>query len=220
MIINKSTSRKTIKSEFYNKDPLLNADYKDMSMKSFLKRFKNPLSSNANLNIKMFKCYKTLGQGSFGRVILAYNQKMRKFFALKIMSKEKIVKKKQVEHTINEKDILYSSNHPNILKLFFVFKDNSYLYFGIQYAIGGDLYGHLRKNKKFDETVAKFYSCQIVSCFDYLHSVNVVYRDLKPENILINSRGYLKLIDFGFAKQVEKRTYTLCGKRDNILFVY
>jgi protein kinase A len=145
---------------------------------------------------------------------------MRKFFALKIMSKEKIVKQKQVEHTINEKDILYSSNHPNILKLFFVFKDNSYLYFGIQYAIGGDLYGHLRKNKKFDETVAKFYSCQIVSCFDYLHSVNVVYRDLKPENILINSRGYLKLIDFGFAKQVEKRTYTLCGKRDNILFVY
>ena len=149
-------------------------------------------------------------------MILAYNQKIRKFFALKILSKERIIKQKQVEHTINEKDILYSSNHPNILKLFFVFKDNSYLYFGIQYAIGGDLYGYLRKSRKFDEAVSKFYSCQIISCFDYLHSVNVLYRDLKPENILIDSRGYLKLVDFGFAKRVEKRTYTLCGKQDTI----
>ena len=68
----------------------------------------------------------------------------------------------------------------------------------------------------FDEAVSKFYSCQIISCFDYLHSVNVLYRDLKPENILIDSRGYLKLVDFGFAKRVEKRTYTLCGKQDTI----
>ena len=45
-----------------------------------------------------------------------------------------------------------------------------------------------------------------------MHSKNVVYRDLKPENILINKNGYLKLTDFGFAKQLEnEKTYTLCG---------
>ena len=47
--------------------------------------------------------------------------------------------------------------------------------------------------------------------FEYLHSKNIVYRDLKPENILIREDGYLKLTDFGFAKYVEGRTYTLCG---------
>jgi len=47
--------------------------------------------------------------------------------------------------------------------------------------------------------------------FEYIHSKNVIYRDLKPENLLIADDGYLKLTDFGFAKVVEGRTYTLCG---------
>ena len=47
--------------------------------------------------------------------------------------------------------------------------------------------------------------------FEYLHTKNIVYRDLKPENLLVQADGYLKLTDFGFAKVVEDRTYTLCG---------
>jgi serine/threonine protein kinase len=57
----------------------------------------------------------------------------------------------------------------------------------------------------------RIYSAQIVSIFEYLHSKSIIYRDLKPENILIDKSGYLKLTDFGFAKIVEGRTYTLCG---------
>ncbi len=47
--------------------------------------------------------------------------------------------------------------------------------------------------------------------FEHMHSFNVIYRDLKPENLLIDTQGYLKLTDFGFAKIIEGRTYTLCG---------
>ncbi len=57
----------------------------------------------------------------------------------------------------------------------------------------------------------RVYCAQVVSIFEYLHSKNIIYRDLKPENILIDKTGYLKLTDFGFAKIVEGRTYTLCG---------
>ena len=58
---------------------------------------------------------------------------------------------------------------------------------------------------------SRFYSAHIVTIFEYLHGKNIIYRDLKPENILINSNGYIKLTDFGFAKIIEGKTYTLCG---------
>jgi protein kinase A len=46
-----------------------------------------------------------------------------------------------------------------------------------------------------------FYAGQAVLMIQYLHSINIIYRDLKPENLLIGLDGYLRLVDFGFAKQ-------------------
>jgi serine/threonine protein kinase len=63
----------------------------------------------------------------------------------------------------------------------------------------------------FPVSQAKFYCAQIVVVLDYLHRKNIIFRDLKPENILINLDGYIKLTDFGFAKRVEGKTYTICG---------
>ena len=57
---------------------------------------------------------------------------------------------------------------------------------------------------------------QIVTIFEYLHAKDIVYRDLKPENIMIGEDGYLKMIDFGFAKVVTKRTFTICGTPEYI----
>lgn len=56
-----------------------------------------------------------------------------------------------------------------------------------------------------------FYTTEIVVALDHLHKSKIVYRDLKPENLLIASDGHIKLTDFGFAKKVEDKTYTLCG---------
>lgn len=58
---------------------------------------------------------------------------------------------------------------------------------------------------------ANFYTSEIVLALEYLHSLSIVYRDLKPENLLIDRDGHLKITDFGFAKKLKDRTWTLCG---------
>lgn len=63
---------------------------------------------------------------------------------------------------------------------------------------------------------ANFYAAEIVSALEYLHSLQIVYRDLKPENLLINRDGHLKITDFGFAKKLRDRTWTLCGTPEYI----
>lgn len=85
------------------------------------------------------------------------------------------------------------------------------MYFVLEFVPGGELFTILRTQGNFPEEQTKFYAAHIITIFEYLHSKNIIYRDLKPENVLINTNGYLKLADFGFAKVIDGKTYTLCG---------
>jgi serine/threonine protein kinase len=64
---------------------------------------------------------------------------------------------------------------------------------------------------RFTNETARFYTAEILLAFQHLHDFNIVYRDLKPENLLITRSGHIKITDFGFAKIVTDRTWTLCG---------
>lgn len=158
-----------------------------------------------------FKTIRTLGTGSFGRVLLVQLKETKAFFALKVMDKEKIVKLKQVDHILNEKRILAAVDFPFFIKLFYSFKNEHYLFLALEYVQGGEMFSHLRRRGRFSDSAAKFYASQVVLAFEYLHFMEVLYRDLKPENILLDQHGYIKIADFGFAKHVKHRTYTLCG---------
>jgi len=78
-------------------------------------------------------------------------------------------------------------------------------------CVVGNFFSYLRSAGRFNNNATLFYASEIVSSLDYLHSLDIVYRDLKPENLLIDKDGHLKIIDFGFAKRVTDRTWTLCG---------
>lgn len=75
---------------------------------------------------------------------------------------------------------------------------------------------HLRNAVKFDAKTSRFFASQVISIFEHLHSKDIIYRDLKPENLLLDQTGYLKITDFGFAKIVSFKTYTLCGTPEYI----
>lgn len=181
------------------------------SKKDFEGRYKAEFQPNAL--ITDFQIIKTLGAGSFGRVMLVkHKTKGDKLWAMKCMDKMHVVKSKQVQHTMYEIRVLDAVKFDFIVGMEYFFKDNVYLFIVMPFINGGEMFSHLRNLKKFDETLAKFYAAQVVLAFEYLHFLGMVYRDLKPENILIDKDGYLKVTDLGFCKKIDdQRTYTLCG---------
>ena len=169
------------------------------------------VSTPIKLDFKDFELLQILGEGAFGKVKLAKNKKTGEYIAIKQLKKLEIIKMKQIDHVKNENFILCSLEHPLLVKMTGMTQDSRYLYIGMEYIAGGELFTYLRKVGKFSASQSAFYAGNVALMFEYLHSQNVIYRDLKPENLLINPDGYLKLTDFGFAKVVEGRTFTLCG---------
>ncbi|KAL9550522.1 hypothetical protein MBANPS3_004685 [Mucor bainieri] len=164
-----------------------------------------------SFGIQDYELIETLGTGTFGRVWLTKQKTTKKYYAIKVLKKADIVKLKQVEHINSERLVLSEINFPFIVQLYCTFQDCENLFMLQEYVIGGELFRHLRKSGRFSNDTARFYAAEIVLALEYLHSKDIIYRDLKPENILLDHRGYIKITDFGFAKKVVDRTWTLCG---------
>lgn len=155
-----------------------------------------------------------LGKGAFGVVSLVVDPGTSQSYALKAIKKHQIVELGQQSHILNEKRVMELLHNPFLVNLQGTYKDELRVYFLLDACLGGELFTILRKRRYFDEPASKFYAACVVEAFAYMHSQSIVYRDLKPENLVLDDRGYLKVTDFGFAKVVEDRTFTLCGTPD------
>ncbi|CAK6962310.1 cGMP-dependent protein kinase 1 [Scomber scombrus] len=155
----------------------------------------------------------TLGVGGFGRVELMTTLVHGKYYAMKRVSKKHIVAKRQEEHMLFEKKILKSIQCDFIVRLHAAFKDTRYIYMVMEFCVGGEIWTKLKEVGRFDEPVAMFCTACVVEAYAYLHKKNIMYRDLKPENLMLDVRGYVKLVDFGFAKEMVRgeKTYSFVG---------
>ena len=135
-------------------------------------------------------------------------------YAMKVLRKEAIIARKQVDHTRAEKAILQKIRHPFIVKLNYAFQTEDKLYMVLDFVNGGELFFHLKNEGKFSEERIRLYAAEISLALNHLHSMDIVYRDLKPENILIDSDGHICITDFGLSKEItpeEGATHTFCG---------
>ena len=164
-----------------------------------------------------------LGLGTFGAVKLVEDKSTGKSYALKALKKQRVVNMHQTKNVFSERDCMNMITHPLVMKLHGTYYDANTLFMLLELCVGGELWNlmhgeninHLKKTSLggFKLNACKFYASNVLGGLEAMHKLNIAYRDLKPENLCIDERGYLKIVDLGFAKILkgEKLTNTLCG---------
>ena len=123
------------------------------------------------------------------------------------MSKVRVIERRSEKSVLFERGLLAFLRHPFIVNLIYSFQDYENLYLVIDYLNGGDLRFHLCQKHLFSEEQTKFFLANLILGLEYIHKNNVIHRDIKPENLILESKGYLRITDFGIAKIAQKCNY-------------
>jgi cGMP-dependent protein kinase len=166
---------------------------------------------DSNLDLSDLIIIDKLGYGNFGSVWKVMSAKNKTLYALKMVSRKKILEYDIEQNIKDERKILARIDHPFIMKLVKYYEEEHKIFFLTELVKGDDLFNALNYLNILDKDQSMFYFASLLLITEYLHLRNILYRDFKPENIMIDETGYLKLIDFGAAKIIKDRTYTIIG---------
>jgi len=166
-------------------------------------------------SIDIFKLerHTLLGAGTFGQVWLASDRNTGKAYALKVQIKRELIDHHQAEGVCREREVMSKIDHPFVIKLVNTDQDPQSVFMLLNLVQGGELFNVMHNDERdcIPENEVKFYAAGILEGLAYMHRRRIIYRDLKPENVLIDDLGYTVIVDLGFAKVVNDKTYTLCG---------
>ena len=171
----------------------------------------------AEAKITDFEQIANLGTGGYGKVNLYRHKITGAEYAVKLIDKTKFENKLQKELFAREVDIMYKIRHPNIVRLYTHFEDETNCYIALEYIKKGNLYSYTQSmpNKVLDAATTAHFVVDLISALYYLHNMNpaIIHRDIKPENLLVGNNGQLKLTDFGGSNYLEGGNvrYTTCG---------
>ncbi|KAL5782798.1 hypothetical protein ACOSP7_007827 [Xanthoceras sorbifolium] len=151
------------------------------------------------MQLGKYQLGRTLGEGNFGKVKLATNLDSGQAFAVKILEKNRIIDLKITDQIKREIATLKLLKHPNIVRLHEVLASKSKIYMVLEYVTGGELFDRIASKGKLSEAHARKLFQQLIDGVSYCHNKGVFHRDLKLENVLVDSKGSIKISDFGLS---------------------
>lgn len=168
--------------------------------------------SNGAGRIGRYQIIKTLGEGSFGKVKLAYHLATHARVALKIINRKTLAKSDMQGRVEREISYLRLLRHPHIIKLYDVIKSKDEIIMVIEFA-GKELFDYIVQQGRMNENEARRFFQQIISAVEYCHKHKIVHRDLKPENLLLDENLNVKIADFGLSNIMTDGNFlkTSCG---------
>ena len=171
-------------------------------------------SSKQSKVLLEYRIEDTIGEGNFGKVKNATHIITNQPVAIKFINKNRLIRDGDIERVQNEMKIISTLNHPNILKSFEIFQDETYYYIVMERPENGDLFNYICNKGRLTLDEATFIYYQIVNAISYLQKQKISHRDLKPENILLTENLIVKIGDFGLSKYYKNnntRLTTVCG---------
>uniref|UniRef100_A0A8C6V1J4 calcium/calmodulin-dependent protein kinase n=1 Tax=Neogobius melanostomus TaxID=47308 RepID=A0A8C6V1J4_9GOBI len=179
------------------------------------------------VQLNQYKLKDEIGKGSYGVVKLAYNEDDNTYYAMKVLSKKRLMRqagfprrppprgakavpegtpqpKGPLERVYQEIAILKKLDHSNVVKLVEVLDDPSedHLYMVFELVKQGAVM-EVPTDKPLSEDQARFYFQDLLRGIEYLHYQRIIHRDVKPSNLLVGEDGHIKIADFGVSNQFE-----------------
>lgn len=170
-------------------------------------------SPNRTRNIGHYIIGRSIGEGTFGKVMLGTHIRTGEKVAIKVLEKERIKDASDVERVSREIKILKMMRHTNLIQLYEIIEAPKQLYLIMEYVCGGELFDFIVARGKVKEPQACIFLQQILAGVEYVHKMRIVHRDLKPENLLLDENKNIKIVDFGLSNSYKQgeTLKTACG---------
>ncbi len=161
-----------------------------------------------------YELLREIGKGGMGLVYEAIDKQLEKKVALKKMKEEIRINPKEKRKFLKEARFVAKLHHPNIVDIYTIVEEDDNIYLVFEYVDGETLRNMLNKEDRIDYKRAIKIIEQICEALEYAHSKKIIHRDLKPSNIMVDPNLYVKVMDFGIAREAKDTISRVTGKRD------
>lgn len=143
---------------------------------------------------------KTLGEGTTGKVKVAFHKETGFKVAVKIIRKDLLMSKPAVRVKVQREVVVMKLlNHHNVMKLYDVYETSKNLFLIMELVEGGELFDYIVKRRTISRSETRRIFREIIAGVDYMHEHGVAHRDLKPENIMLDHQKHVKIVDMGMS---------------------
>jgi DNA helicase-2/ATP-dependent DNA helicase PcrA len=168
------------------------------------------MKASAEEIIAHYRIMEPLGSGGMGTVFKAYDKRLDRVVAVKVLKQEYLSHQDHRRRFLQEARAASALNHPHILTVYEVGEHDGKPYIAMEYVEGETLRRKL-KSRGLELSEALKIAIQIAEGLSRAHDAGIIHRDLKPENLMIRSDGYAKILDFGLAKLIARRERALAA---------